>query len=71
MGRSDRASIRCAWCAMPIEHADGRLGEWMHSLTRREHCADGQNVGEPETPGQMKVRLNLRRTEWNTRRRTG
>jgi hypothetical protein len=33
----------------------------MHSLTRRERCADGANWAEPETAQQMTDRQNTRR----------
>lgn len=57
-------SPRCAWCRLPIEFCDGRFTDWMHSLTRRERCADGTNWAEPETAQQMTDRQNTRR---NTR----
>ena len=54
-------SPRCAWCRLPIEFCDGRITDWMHSLTRRERCADGTNWAEPETAQQMTDRQNAHR----------
>lgn len=59
---------RCAHCGLPIEHCDGRYGEWMHSLTRRERCAYAESVAYPETLDEMVARQTAIRTGRKGRR---
>lgn len=50
---SEGPAPRCAHCGQPIEHCDGRHGEWMHSLTRSEACGGQATTAWPETLNQM------------------
>jgi len=62
-------SVRCGNCSQPIEGCDGRHGHWMHSLTRREHCAGG-DLARPETPNEMTARHNRAKRAFHTPERS-
>lgn len=40
---------RCSSCTGRIEGCEGRYGDWMHTATRSEWCADGVSLAAPET----------------------
>jgi hypothetical protein len=54
-GRRTEFPVFCV-CREPIEHCDGALGDWMHTVTRSERCADG-DVARPQGPNEVAARF--------------
>ena len=67
--KNSSESVRCGNCSQPIEGCDGRHGDWMHSLTRREACTDGIGAARPETPNEIDARHNRYQRALRTTRR--
>lgn len=58
-GRESRVPILCGGCLEEIEHCYGAETDWMHTTTRREHCASG-GLACPETVVQYDARMKRR-----------
>jgi hypothetical protein len=50
--------VRCGVCGAEIEACDGYYGDWLHTGTRREHCATGRTLAVPEPPSAQQERAS-------------